>query len=252
MDNKTTYNIQIWTAWTGPVMVVSYLICWIFLGHNIPPPAMSLSAADLVNNYYLKYHSSILLGMSFSAWLGVLYTAWSVQLAVLMWQREKLPILSLLQLCGGILTGWLLNMCAAMWAWCAAYAGAPGIDPSIIQTVHTMAWYVYDMTWTVTAIQLVGCGAFAILDKRLPVLFPAWAGWLALATAATFLPLTFLPYFKSGAFAVDGWFSFYIVFGIWGLWFTTYTIYMFRAIRLSKESAPELRSVRGVSQGFAD
>jgi hypothetical protein len=107
----------------------------------------------------------------------------------------------------------------------------PGIDPELIKAVHALAWYVYDMTWTVTAIQLVGCGIFAIVDKKEPAIYPAWAGWLALATAATFLPLAFLPYFESGPFAYNGWFSFHIVFGTWGIWFTTYSYYMFKDLR---------------------
>jgi len=231
LDDKTTHKIQRGLAWTGPVMVVTYLVCWVILGHNFPPPSPTMSGEELVTDYYVKYRSSILLGMSFSAWLGILYTAWSVLLTVQMWRREKTPVLSLLQLCGGILTGWVLAFCAAMWVWCARFAGTPGISPDLVRAVHTLAWFVYDMTWTVTAIQLVGCSVFAIVDKKEPAIFPAWAGWLALITGATFLPLTFLPYFDTGPFAYDGWFSFHVVFGTWGLWFTSYSYYMFKDLR---------------------
>lgn len=251
MDEKTTYQIQRWTAWTGPVMVVTYLICWLILGHNFPPPTPTYSGAELVANYYVKYRGDILLGMSFSAWLGLLYTAWSVQLTVQMWRREKAPVLSLLQLCGGILTGWLLVMCAAFWVWCARFAGTPGIDPELVKAIHTLAWYIYDMTWTVTAIQLVGCGVFAILDKKQPVLFPPWVGWLALITAATFLPLTFLPYFETGPFAYDGWFSFHVVFGIWGVWFCSYSYYMFRDLKRVRIS-PSLGVGQAIAHGFSE
>jgi hypothetical protein len=231
MDDKIAHKIQYWTAWTGPVMVVTYLFCWVILGHNFPPPSPGLSGEELVANYYVKYRSNILLGMSFSAWLGILYTAWSVQLTVQMRRREKVEVLSLFQLCGGILTGWVLVMCAAFWVWCARFAGTKGVDPELIKAVHTLAWYVYDMTYTVTTIQLVGCGVFAILDKKKPAIFPAWAGWLALIAAATFFPLTFLPYFETGPLAYDGWFAFHVVFGIWGAWFTTYSYYMFKDLR---------------------
>ncbi|MCK9284118.1 MAG: hypothetical protein M0P39_07530 [Rhodocyclaceae bacterium] len=231
MDDKTTYQIQRWTAWTGPVMVVTYLFFWVILGHNFPPPSPGYSGAELVANYYVPHRDNILLGMCFSAWLGLLYVCWSVQLTCQMWRREKVPVLSLMQLAGGILTGWLLGMCAALWVWCARYAGTPNIDPELIKAVHTFSWYIYDMTWTVTAIQCVACGAFAILDKKQPAIFPAWVGWLAIATAATFIPLTFLPYFDDGPFALNGWWSFHVVFGIWGVWFTSYTYYMFQDLK---------------------
>lgn len=248
MDDKTTYQIQYWTAWSGPVFIATYFYFWVYLGHNFPPPSTGYSGQELVANYYAKYRSDILLGMSVTTFFGFMYMVWSVLMTCQMLRREKVPVLSLLQLTGGVLTAWLLGGCPAMLAWCARYAGTPGVDPELIKSVHLVSWYIFDMCYVVASIQMVGCGVFAILDKKKPTLYPAWIGWLALLSAASFFPLTFFPYVDEGAFAGDGWWSFYVIFGSWGAFIVSYTYYMFQDIKRIRTS-PALAVGQAVSQG---
>jgi hypothetical protein len=231
MDDKTTYRIQLWLAWSGPVMVVTYLYFWIILGHNYPPPSAALSGAELVSQFYGKYQSDILLGQSLCAASGMLYLPWCCLLAVQMWRREKVPVLSLMQLTGGALTAWVLVMCPAMWVWCAKNATNTAVSPDLIKSVHMMSWYIYDMTYMITTVQLFGCGLFGILDRKAPTLVPRWAGWLAIGTGVGFMPLTFLAYNETGPWGINGVWGFYGIFGTWGLWFTSFTYYMFQDVK---------------------
>jgi hypothetical protein len=251
MDDKLTYQVQRWTAWTGPVMVVTYLAFWIILGHNHPPPSSGLTGAQLVADYYGSHRDDILLGMSLCAFSGILYLPWTVLLTVQMWRREKVPVLSLMQLTGGTLTAWLLAMCPAMWAWCARYATTPGVDPELVKSVHMVSWYIYDMTYMVTTVQLFGCGVFALLDRKLPAIFPRWAGWVAIWTGVCFLPLTLIPYFEDGPVALNGWWNFYVAFASWGVWFCSYSYFMFKDVkRLSVAPAPAIG--QAMSYGHAE
>jgi hypothetical protein len=250
MDDKITYKLQYWMAWCGPFMVVTYLYFWIILGHNFPPPSATLTGAELVSQYYGKYQSDILLGQSLCAASGLLYLPWCCLLTVQMWRREKVPVLSLMQLTGGLLTAWVLVLCPAMWAWCAKYATTPGVQPELVKGIHMLSWYIYDMTYMITTIQLFGCGLFAILDKKTPKIIPAWAGWYALAVGVGFIPLSFLPYHEDGPFSVGGWWSFHIVFGSWGVWFSTYTYYMFQELKRIRISPAPAIGV-AIGQGAA-
>ncbi len=245
-DDKTTYKVQRWAAWAGPFFVVTYFIFWVGLGHNFPPPVIGQSAADLVANHYVKYQEHIRLGMAFSAWLGIIYVIWSIQLALQMWRREKVPVLSLMELLGGCLTGWVLATCAAEWTWCATWAGTPGVPDELVKEVHVRAWYIYDMTWTVTAIQCWGCGFFALLDKKQPSVFPRWIGWLAIFTPVAWFPLIFLPWNHSGIWSVSGYWGFHVVFIIWGVWFCSYSYYMFQDLKRIRVSA-----VPGIGQAMS-
>jgi hypothetical protein len=253
MDDKTTSRIQFWmTVIGGPVMMIGLIITWYFMGHNyISPPSPGLSGEELVATYYVKYRGDIMLGMSLSSALGVLYIVWSVQLTCQMWRREKVPLLSLMQLCGGILTGWLIVQSCAMWVWCARWAGTPGIEPELTKAIHVMSWYIFDMTYMVTTIQCVGCGLFAILDKKKPAIFPPWLGWVTLGVAATFFPESLLPYYDEGPLSLNGWWNLHVVFSLWVVWFAIYNYYMLQDLKRVR-NMPTLGIGQAISHSSAE
>ena len=133
MNPLTKNTLTICFAWIGPVWVIAYLITWIGLGHNFPPPNfVGMTGAELVSEYYGKYQDDIALGMSLCAAIGMLYMGWSTTLASFMTECNdgKSSLFSNLELGGGILTGWLLSFCPAIWLSCAMFVDT--IDPEII------------------------------------------------------------------------------------------------------------------------
>jgi len=244
MDDTTSRKIQLFCAYCGPAFVILYGLTWVVLGHNYPPPDPMFTAQELVDNFYLKYQSQILLGQCLSSALGILYMVWACQLSVQMWRREKAPILSLLQLTGGLLTGWVLIFCPVLWAWCAEMAGK--VNPDWIKAVHTMAWYIYDMTYMITTVEVIAICVFVFCDKEKPGLMPRWVAVLALFSGLSFLPLTFLPYIKSGPFAVNGYWSYHVAFISYGLFTAIIGPYMVQDIRRVK-----IPAVAGMAQAMA-
>jgi len=238
MNDNLARKIQIACAWCGPAFVIVYGLTWAVLGHNYPPPDPTFSAVDLVNNFYLKYRSQILLGQSLSAATGILYLLWACQLTVQMWQRERTPILSLLQLTGGVLTTWVLIFCPVLWAWCAEMAVST--DPQMIQmikNVHFLAWYTYDMTYMITTVEVIAIFLLVIADKTKPALMPRWAAGLALFSGLSFLPLSFLPYFKTGIFALNGYWSYHVAFITYGLFTGIIGYYMVKDLKRVRVAA---------------
>ena len=232
MNENVLHKVQVFCAWCGPLFVLLYGISWVVLGHNYPPPDPMFTGQELVDNFYLKYQGRILLGQSLSTNFGILYVLWSCQLTIQMWQREKNHILSIIQLMGGLLTGWVLIMCPALWAWCAEVAGK--VDPEVIKGVHFMSWYVYDMTYMITTIQAGAIGIFAYIDATKPAIMPRWAACLAVFSGLSFLPLTFLPYFKSGPFALKGYWSYHVAFISYGLFTAIIGYYMVQELKKKK------------------
>ncbi|URZ15821.1 hypothetical protein [Clostridium felsineum] len=241
MNEKTVNRIQHCCAWSGLAFVIFYGLSWVVLGHNYPPPNPKFTGAELVNNFYLPFRNNILLGQSLSTFFGMFYLTWTCQLTVQMWKREKTPILSLLNLTGGLLTAWVLSFGPVCWVLCAEFAGT--IDPQIIKMVHFLGWYTYDMTYMITTIQGIAIFLFTLLDKKEPAIIPRWAGYLALFTALSFLPLTFLPYFKEGIFALNGYWSFHIAFGSYGLFTGVISYYMAKDLKRVK-----VRSAQSIGQ----
>ena len=235
MNDQASKRIQIFCAYCGPAFVILYGLSWVVLGHNYPPPNPLFTGQELVDNFYLKYRGQIMLGESLSTALGILYLIWACQLTVQMWRRESTPLLSLLQLTGGLLTGWVLIFCPALWAWCAEAAGT--VNPELIKAVHFMAWYTYDMTYMITTVEVTAIFLLIFLDQEKPGIMPRWVACLALFSGLSFLPITFLPYFKSGPFALNGYWSFHVAFISYGLFTAIIGPYMVQDIRRVKTPA---------------
>ena len=214
MDEQATRLINLAAAWCGPIFVVGFIIFWAVLGHNVPPPnMMGMTAEQLVNDYYLRYQSEIKIGMIGSATLGMFYTPWSLVLATMLRENDgSLGLLSLVEAAGGILTGWLLAFCPAIWA--AAAFLASSASPDVIQSLHVMSWIIFDCTYMITTIQLTALGVYIIVNKK-QTIFPAWTGWCAIAIGISFVALVIMPFVSEGPFAVGGIWNFYFIFGFW-------------------------------------
>jgi len=230
MDKQTTNRVELAIAWTGPLCILGYIIFWGIMGHNIPPPNfVGMSAEQLITEHYGKYQNSIAIGMAATCVIGLLYLPWSCQLASMLRNDDgSMGVLSLMEYAGGILTAWVLAFCPAIWLVCAIYATE--LDPAIIKTIHSFTWYIYDMTFMITTIQLTGLGVFTVLSTK-QAIFPAWTGWGAIAVGVIFMPLILIAFVVDGPFAVGGTWNFFIVFGTWlFLFFAPYSYFMIREL----------------------
>ena len=234
MEEGAKKAVEQGLAWCGPVFMVGMVLTWAVMGHNLPPPnMMGLTADQLVSTYYARY-PEIAPGMIGAATFGLFYTIWSCLLASKMRDDQgQLGPLSLMELAGGILTGWLLAFCSAIWAACALLAGE--VSPEIIKMVHTANWIVFDCTYMITTMQMIGLGLWTVLTKR-QTIFPAWAGWASIAIGISFVPLVIMPFVSEGPFAVMGIWNFWIIFSTWfGAFFGVYSFYLLKHVSRSPE-----------------
>ena len=51
MDQKTSLRFQLISAWCGPAFLVTFVLFWGVIGHNLPNPSPALSATDLAARY---------------------------------------------------------------------------------------------------------------------------------------------------------------------------------------------------------
>lgn len=230
MDKETKNLVELCVAWCGPLFVLGYLVFWGILGHNIPPPnVMGLTPEQLVADYYGKYQSSIAIGMAGCCVVALLYLPWSCLLAFMMRDESGgFNVFSFMELTGGALTAWVLAFCPAIWLSCAVFATT--FDPSVIKLLHATGWFIYDVTFMITTVQLTGLGLYTILNKR-QTIFPAWAGWCAIAIGIIFVPLVLIPFVDKGPFTLPGSWNFYIVFGSWLFgFFSPYSYFMLKEL----------------------
>lgn len=234
MEESSKRAIERGLAWCGPIFVVFIIITWGIMGHNIPPPnMMAMTGEQLVSEYYGRY-PSIGPGMVAAATFGLFYTVWSCLLASLMRDRDgSISALGLIELSGGILTGWLFAFCSILWAACAILSNQVG--PDLIKMLHTVTWFIFDCTYMITTIQMVALGLFTVLNKR-QTMFPAWAGWVTAAIGIGFVPLVIMPFVTEGPFTVPGLWNFWVIFTAWIFaFFGVYNFYVLKHVYKSRE-----------------
>ena len=115
MDEKISLKYQLVSAWCGPAFLLTFILFWGVIGHNLPNPSPALSAADLATRYVTNL-SEIRFGFIVSLIIVVLYMPWSAVLATQMARIEgRFPVMAYLQLLGGGLTVMVVSFSAFFW-----------------------------------------------------------------------------------------------------------------------------------------
>jgi hypothetical protein len=240
MTTRENLKYQLLAAQSGFAFEILYTIFWGWYGHNLPPASPNLSSPDLAA-FFVQHHGSILFGNTIAALIGFLWIPWTAQLTLVMWRIEgSSPILTIIQLIGGILTAWVLMFCPAIWA---AAAFRTDTDPNIVRTLNDVGFILFNITYAVTSVQAIAAGLAGLADRSPQPVFPRWVcGW-AIFTGISFIPISAMPFYKTGPLAWNGAITFWALFGTYFTWTASMGVCMARdaSRRLRQERAVESR-----------
>jgi hypothetical protein len=240
MNTRTSLRYQLLAAQCGLVFEVLYTFFWAGLGHNLPPASPNLSAPDLAA-FFAQHHEAILLGNSIAALVGALWIPWTAQLTIVMWRIEgSSPVLTIVQVIGGALTAWVLIFCPAIWA---VAAFRPDIDPSTIRMLNDLGFILFNITYAVTSVQAIAAGMVGLADESATPVFPRWVCYWAIFAGLSFIPISAMPFFKTGPLAWNGAITFWGLFGTYFIWTASMGICMAKdaSRRLREELEPGLQ-----------
>lgn len=178
-----------------------------------------------------------------AALLGPFFAVISVQIRRIEGPR---PILTYAQLMLGAC--FILEIIFPMMAIQTA-AFRPERDGAIQQTLNDMGWLTFFGVASTGFVQLVIIGVAILQDTQPVPAFPRWVGYFNIWVGFAFFPGTVMIFFKSGPFAWDGIFIFWIPFTAFFLWLLIMPFALCRAI--DQETAPE-ESNAGVAGHAAD
>jgi len=238
MDEKSKFRYQLLSAWCGPAFLVTFILFWGVLGHNIPNPSPALSATDLAARYANNL-GEIRLGFIVSMISVCLYMPWCSYLSARISQIEGgFPVLANLQLIGGALTVMVVSFSACFWA-IAAFR--PEANPELIQFSTDTGWLIIDLQYTCTTLQMVAF-ALAVLSDRKgreagTPLMPNWACYLTIFCGVSFFPASLTGVLKTGPFAWDGVMSYYFPYFCWLCWETVASTFMIKDVRRRMKEA---------------
>jgi hypothetical protein len=212
----------------GPAFVVILLPAWYSMGF-LPPVPPSLSAAE-VAALYEEHRTGIRLGATLTMQFCIFGVAWTAAVAAQMRRIEgdSTPLLTYLQLaCGTI--GFMVLMIAPF-AWTTA-AFRPERAPELVYLFNDFAWLALIMPVMPAALQALAIAAATLSDRRAEPIFPRWSAYLNLWAAVVFLPGALATFFKTGPFAWNGLFDFWLPLTVFCLWLPLMAVLVTQAAR---------------------
>jgi hypothetical protein len=205
------------------VCIIGLAVCARF----VTPPAPLTSPAGIAAIFQqrtLGIRTGMMVMVLGAALLGPFFAVISVQMRRIEGPR---PTLAYAQLMLGAC--FILEIIFPMMAIQTA-AFRPERDGAIQQTLNDMGWLTFFGVASTGFVQLVIIGVAILQDTQPIPALPRWVGFFNIWVGFAFFPGTVMIFFKSGPFAWDGIFIFWIPFTAFFLWLLVMPFVLCRAI----------------------
>jgi hypothetical protein len=217
--------MQKWSAWGGPVLIVSFVIGWGVLGGFLPPIPPSTNAADTARWFQddtTMLRIGLLLCLAGSPFLGPWAAAISAQLKRIEPGQTTLSNGQLV-LGAAMIPSFIAPLC--VWA---GIAFRPDGDPEITQRLNDVAWMMWIANSYLPALQAAVIGIAILRDRRDRPIFARWQGYFSLWCVLLWIPGGLVIFFKSGVFSWNGLISWWLVAATYVIWVITITTGLLR------------------------
>lgn len=223
MTNKKT---QLLCLWSGPVAILLFLVGMGPLAGLLPPPSPNMTAVE-VQELYQDNTDLKRIGFVVIMIAGAMTGPWAAAVATQMKRIEgQHSPLTYTQLGLGMINI-LLFVFPVLVMQVAAFR--PDRDPEFLLLIQDLAWLPFVGAFATPLFQCLAIAVVCFRDPEAKV-FPRWLGYLNLWVAFLMLPAALIYFFKTGPFAWNGAFCFWLPLGCYALWFAVMTVMCRKAI----------------------
>lgn len=227
LSRKANYGIYQFARWSGVIYIVLLMIGMWVVAPFFPSQPPSWTAEE-VSQFYQENLAAIRVGMVFVLAGSMFFVPWTAVIAQMLARIEgRTGILSYSQVMAGA-ANLLLTAYPAGWWLIASFR--PDRDPQITQMLHDTGWLQFLGVITPYYFVVISIAVGALFDESEEPVFDRWVGYFNVWFLVTLLPLNIIFFFKSGPFAWNGFFGFYLPFIIFWVWFVVMFIAMGKAI----------------------
>lgn len=215
--------------WWALALLFVFMLSFVFLIRMVPLPPATLTA-EQVADIYRHNGLSIRIGSVICSWVAAFMVPFALVIATQMKRMERgWPIWSVLQFAGGCLMSMFLVFPPVLWG---VAAFSPNRPAEITLLIHELAALTLVTTDQYFIFQFVAITIVSLFGRQEALsAFPRWFGYYTIWTAFMFElgAFGFIP--RTGPFAWDGLFVFWIPLSIFCLWIIVASVLMLRALR---------------------
>lgn len=144
------------------------------------------------------------------------------------------PLLAYTQLSAGTLGVLVFNIPAVLFL---VASFRPDRSPELTYLINDLGWMLLVIDWPPFVVQNIAVAVAILGDKSPQPIFPRWLGFFELWSALLYTGPTLLPFFKTGPFAWNGLFSFWVPAAAFGVWSVVMLVAILRAIKSQEREA---------------
>jgi hypothetical protein len=216
MNESLSRRVNLFGAWCGLFYVIVLFVGWWAVAGFFPLHSPSAGAAEIAA-IFRDNRTGITAGMVIIMWSAAIYLPFAATLADAVAEVEgRNGPLSRMVLLAGYGNA-MLTFYPPLW-WIANTFRADIRTDEMIYMFNDVAWlqFIGGLSLVMPAYGAVALLAFT--DKSANPVFPRWLGFVSILTSILILPDQLLFFFKSGPFAWNGLFGFWVPVAVFSIW----------------------------------
>lgn len=220
-------KLQMLGIWSAAAFFLLWLVGFALFAQWIPPLPPSTDAQGVASIFQAN-SVPIRIGMVFMSMGAVLYLPWTMVLSNLIKEIEgKSFFLSGTQLAAGVLSALTFFLPAFFWA---AAAFRSERNPEITQALVDLGWLLFITPIGPFLLQYIIVAIAIFMDKRPLPAFPRWVAYAQIWVSISFLPGLIAFFMKTGPFAWNGLFVWWIPLSTFTAWFVMMIVLTRKAV----------------------
>jgi hypothetical protein len=225
-------------AWCGFVFA-ALLGAGLLTAGFVPPPSPSLGA-DEVAAIYQSHTALIRIGMLLAVLSNVFYLPFIASISVQMRRMQGVGLTPVYLQLGAGSIGTVLLLLPELGFLLTAFR--PERSPQLTMLLNDAAWLFFLTPFPTFVAQNCGIAWGILGDQRTQPVFPRWVAFLNLWTALLLIPAGLAFVFKTGPFAWNGLFSFWLPAGVFFAWLLVMASLLLKSV--DEADAPVLHAKR--------
>jgi hypothetical protein len=233
MNEALMRKTNLFGAWCGVFYIVLLLFGWFVVAGFFPMQSPSDGAAQIAA-FFRTNPVAIKVGMVIVMWGAATFIPFTAALSdyVSKVEGRSGPLTKITMMAG--YANAMLTFYPPLY-WIANTFRAAERPDDMIYMLNDLAWLQFIGGLSLIMPMFVTVAVAAFSDKSANPAFPRWSAYVSILTFLLFLPDQMLFFFKSGPFAWNGLFAFWIPLTVFGGWFFM-IFYLIRRSILQEES----------------